>query len=81
MRDVRHGPGGRSELLIAVERADDVAGVPNLLARTPGRELAVSVPTEAIERLGLRAGEAISCRAQRAGPRSVVAQPASLTRR
>lgn len=81
VREVRHRAAGRSELLIAVERAEDVAGFPNLLAGTPGRELAVSVATDAVERMGLRGGDAIVCRAQRAGPRSVVAQPASLARR
>jgi len=68
-------------LVIAVERADDIAGFPNLLGRTPGRELAVSAAAEEVERLGLRAGDAIRCRSQRAGPRSVVVQPGSLARR
>lgn len=78
VRELRGLDGGRSELIIAVERADDVAGFPNLLARFTGTELAVTVRTEAVERVGVRAGDAISCRAQRVGPRRVVAQPASL---
>lgn len=78
VREIRHLDGGRSELVIAIERVDDIPGFPNLLVRFAGNELAVTVRSEALRRAGVRKGDAISVRAQRAGPRAVVAQPGSL---
>lgn len=81
VRDIRFVTAERSELSIHVERADDVAGLPNLLARAVGHELTVIVKADVVRHLGLDIGAAITCRAERTGPRSVVAQPGSLSRR
>lgn len=80
VRGVREIREGVSHVIVAVARADEVEDFPNLLADAPGSEVVVSLKTAAIERVKLRVGDAISVRAQRSGPRSVVGQPASLAR-
>lgn len=80
VRGLREIRDGVSHVIMVVTRADEVQGFPNLLADAPGSELVVSLKSAAIERVGLQVGDAISVRAQRSGPRSVVGQPASLAR-
>ena len=79
VRGVRELREGLTELTLEVARADDVPGFPNLLARAAGAALAVRLKTGSVERAGVRVGDAVSVRAQRAGPRSVVGRPDSLS--
>lgn len=82
LRDVRPRPGtgDMSELVLRVDRADDVEGFPNLLTETPGRELTVAIRNDALPREPLPSGARIHCRAQRAAPDVVVAHPEGLSR-
>jgi hypothetical protein len=82
LRDLRPRPGveNMSELVLHVDRADDVEGFPNFLAETPGRELEVAIRNDALPPEPPPAGTRISLRAQRAAPDVVVAHPAGLSR-
>jgi len=62
---------GVSELRLAVDEARDVAGFPNLLTEAPGGELAVCVDDDSLG--AIEPGTRVRVRAQRAGPRTVVA--------
>ncbi len=76
-----HPPAEESRmgrLVIDVERADDVEGYPNLLAGTPGEELAVAVDPEKLGDLDLSPGSRVRLRAQRAAPNVVVAHSESI---
>ena len=75
VREVKPRPGvpQMSDVVLAVERADDVEGYPNRLADAPGGEVTVGIETE---KLGAAVpGAKVRCRAQRTGPRSVIAHP------
>lgn len=76
VRAIRPRPGvpRMSEVVLAVDEARDVEGYPNLLAEAPGQELAVNVDTESLG--DVEPGARVRCRAQRADPRTVVADPA-----
>lgn len=81
VREVRP-PGDASpmsELVIQVDRADDVEGFPNLLSETPGQELTVAVKTANPGDLGLEPGASVSVHAQRASPDVVIAQPSGIS--
>jgi len=80
VRDVRPRPGsqGMSEVLLAVDGVRDVEGFPNLLTEAAGQELAVGIRTDRLS--GVEPGARIHCRAQRAGPRTVVAHSDHLER-
>jgi len=80
VRDVRPRPGvpGMSEVVLAVDGVRDVEGYPNLLSEAAGQELAVGVQSGGVA--GVEPGARIHCRAQRAGPRTVVAHPDHVTR-
>jgi hypothetical protein len=69
----RQGVPRMSDVVLAVEQADDVEGYPNLLTEVPGQELAVSVDTESLG--DLEPGVRVRVRAQRADPQTVVAHP------
>jgi hypothetical protein len=77
LREIRppQGDSPMSELVIQVDRADDVEGYPNMLSDTPGRELAVAVRADDPSDLGVEPGASVHVRAQRAGPDVVVAHP------
>jgi hypothetical protein len=62
-----------SELVLAVEEANDVDDYPNLLADAPGRELPVMIETEKLA--GIEAGGRVRLRARRGGPETVVGHP------
>lgn len=74
----RQGVPGMSEVVLAVEEARDVEGYPNLLTEAPGQELVVSVDTDSLGEIG--PGTRVRCRAQRADPRTVVADPRGCSR-
>ncbi len=77
LREIRPpaGDSPMSELVIQVDRADDVEGYPNMLSDTPGRELAVAVRADNPGDLGVEPGASVRVRAQRASPDVVVAHP------
>jgi hypothetical protein len=52
-----------SNVVLAVERADDVEGYPNMLADAPGRDLTVSIETEKLG--GVAPGAKVRGRARR----------------
>jgi hypothetical protein len=83
LREVRppDGPSQMSKLVIQVHKADDVEGYPNLLADTPGRELAVAIKTAKLDDLDVQPGAEVRCRAQRASPDVVVAHPDEISSR
>jgi hypothetical protein len=71
----RQGVPDMSEMVVHVDRADDVEGYPNLLTEAPGEDLAIAVKTDKLREAGLETGAEIHCRVQRAGPGTVVAHP------
>lgn len=75
VREIRPRPGvpGMSEVVLAVDGAEEVEGYPNLFAEAPGQELVVSVDTASLG--DVEPGATVRLRAQRAGPRTVVAAP------
>ncbi len=74
----REGVAQMSDVVLAVEAADDVEGYPNLLTDAPGRELAVSIETEKLG--GIEPGTRVRCRARRADLHTVVAHPDGLSK-
>lgn len=74
----REGVAQMSDVVLAVEAAEDVEGYPNLLTDAPGRELAVSVETEKLG--GIAPGARVRCRARRADLHTVVAHPDGLSK-
>lgn len=79
VREVRPHEGipEMSDLILSVERADDVEGYPNLLADAPGQELAVMIETEKLA--DAKPGERVRCRARRGGLETVIAHPSGLS--
>ncbi|HET7506767.1 MAG TPA: hypothetical protein VFJ53_00260 [Solirubrobacterales bacterium] len=82
LRDLRPRAGASemTDLVVAVDAAEDVEGFPNLLSDAPGQELTIAVRNEALPPDPLAPGEKVSLRAQRAAPDVVVAHPESLSR-
>jgi hypothetical protein len=72
------GESRMGQLVIQVERSDDVEGYPNLLANAQGEELAVAVRSERLDELAPAPGARVRLRAQRASPTVVVAHPESV---
>jgi len=68
------------ELVVAVDRADDVEGRANLLAETPGGELAVTTDATDIAELGLQPGERVVVGVEVRGPGVVWSRPHTVRR-
>jgi hypothetical protein len=66
------------DLVVSVDSADDVEGVANLLADTPGRELALT--SNAADVADLQPGERVEVGAEVRGPGSVWSRPESVRR-
>jgi len=75
VREIRPRPGvpRMHDVVLAVDEARDVEGYPNLLTEAVGQDLVVSVDSASLG--DLEAGAKVRCRAQRADPRTVVADP------
>jgi hypothetical protein len=71
---------GYMELVVAVDRADDIEGRANLLADTPGQELAVTTNAKDVEELGLQPGERVVVGAELRAPGAVWSRPNSVRR-
>jgi hypothetical protein len=69
-----------SELVVAVDRADDVEGRANLLADTPGGELTVTTDAKEVTELGLQPGERVVIGAEVRGPGAVWSRPRAVRR-
>jgi hypothetical protein len=82
VREIRPHCGApqMSELVLAVERADDVEGFPNAFAETPGNELPIAVETGRLEQAGIGRGDRVRVRVERASPSTVVAHPEGLAK-
>lgn len=63
-------PGYRS-VRVRVDRADSVAGFPNLLQSLQGQVASVSIPDSAVDAGSLVPGKTLHCRAQLSGPGQV----------
>jgi hypothetical protein len=68
------------DLVLAVESADDVEGVANLLADTPGQDLALTTDATAVAELGLQPGERVEVGAEVRGRGSVWSRPDTVRR-
>jgi hypothetical protein len=68
------------DLVLAVESADDVEGVANLLADTPGQDLALTTNATAVADLGLQPGERVEVGAEVRGPGAVWSRPDTVRR-
>lgn len=68
------------ELVVAVDRADDVEGRANLLADTPGGELTVTTDAKDVTKLGLKPGERVLIGAEVRGPGAVWSRPHAVRR-
>jgi hypothetical protein len=68
------------ELVVAVDRADDIEGRANLLADTPGKELAVTTDAKDLAELGLEPGERVVVGAEVRGPGAVWSRPRAVRR-
>jgi hypothetical protein len=71
---------GFLDLVVAVDRADDIEGRANLLAHTPGQELAVTTNADDIEGLGLQPGERVVVEAELRAPGAVWSRPNAVRR-
>lgn len=82
VRQVR--PHGRRpnflELVVAVDRADDVEGRANLLADAPRGELAVTTDAKDVAELGLQPGERVVVGVEVRGPGDVWSRPHTIRR-
>jgi hypothetical protein len=72
---------GFVDLVVAVDRADEIEGRANLLAHTPGQELAVTINAKDVEELGLQPGERVIVGAELRAPGSVWSRPNAVHRR
>ena len=68
------------ELLVAVDRADDIEGHANLLAHAPGQELAVTTDAKDLAEPDLQPGERVVVGAEVRGPGMVWSRPQTLRR-
>jgi hypothetical protein len=68
------------DLVVAVDRADDIEGRANLLAHTPGQELAVTTNAKDVEELGIQPGERVVVGAELRAPGAVWGRPNALRR-
>jgi len=68
------------ELVVVVDRADDVEGRANLLAHTRGEELTVTTNAKDVAELGLQPGERVLVGAELRGPGSVWSRPHAVRR-
>lgn len=64
---------------VKVEAVEPVEGFANLLANASGQEVAVLIPNEQAERLGLAPGQEIAARVRRAGLDRIFAHPEEVT--
>lgn len=72
---------GYVDLVVAVDRADDIEGRANLLGHTPGEELAVTTDAKELEELGLEPGERVAVGAELRAPGAVWSRPNAVRRR
>jgi hypothetical protein len=68
------------ELVVAVDCAEDIEGRANLLADTPGQELAVTTDAKDLHELGLQPGERVVVGAEVRGPGAVWSRPQTVRR-
>jgi hypothetical protein len=68
------------ELVLEVERAEDIEGRANLLADTPGQELAVTTDAGDLADLDLQPGERVVVGAEVRGPGAVWSRPRTVQR-
>jgi hypothetical protein len=68
------------ELVVVVDRADDVEDRANLLAQTPGGELTVTTDAKDVVELGLQPGEHVEIGVELRGPGAVWSRPRTLRR-
>lgn len=82
VRDVRPNDLGERyvDLVLAVERAEDVGEIPNLLGQTVGHELAITTEAEHVGRLALQPGAPVVVDAELRGPGAVWSRPGGLRR-
>jgi hypothetical protein len=80
VREVRRAgrKGDAVDLVVAVERADEIEGCANLLADTPGQELTVTVDAEDVAEADVQPGRRIVLGAELRGPGAVWSRPKSL---
>ena len=64
---------------LEVERVDADEPFPNLLPEATGTKLGVAVPNRTIEALGISPGVRLRCRARKASPFQVFADPTAVT--
>jgi len=70
----------RVDLVMTVDRADDVEGDANLLAHTSGQELTVTTDARDLAELGLERGDRVVVDAEVRGPGAVWSRPRTLRR-
>jgi hypothetical protein len=68
------------DLVVAVDHADEIEGRANLLAHTPGQELAVTTNAKDVAELGLQPGERVVVGAELRAPGAVWSRPNALRR-
>jgi hypothetical protein len=68
------------DLVLEVESADDVEGLANLLAHTPGREVALTTDAGDVADLDLKEGERVVVGAEVRGPGAVWSVPRTVRR-
>lgn len=79
MRPVEY-PAEAVELVVEVDRADDVEGRANLLADAAGEELAVTTDLDDVAELDLQPGERVVLDAEVRGPGAVWSRPRTVRR-
>ena len=82
VREIRPigGQPALRDLVVAVERAEAVEGLADLLSSTPGQDLPVTIDAEDLADLGLQPGERVVLGAELRGPGAVWSRPQTVRR-